>query len=75
MPSPAYDRPSQEGFYETFSSRRAFLLASLAVLTAVVPAAVQAHFKLLEPASWLVESDRGDPQKAAPCGNDPKADA
>jgi len=32
------------------------------------PAAVQAHFKLLEPASAIVESERGDPQKAAPCG-------
>lgn len=27
-----------------------------------------AHFKLLEPASWLVEDDRGDPQKLGPCG-------
>jgi hypothetical protein len=27
-----------------------------------------AHFKLLEPASWLIEGDRGDPQKAGPCG-------
>ncbi len=26
------------------------------------------HFKLLEPTSWLIESDRGDPQKAGPCG-------
>ena len=26
------------------------------------------HFKLLEPNSWLVENDRGDPQKAGPCG-------
>ena len=31
-------------------------------------AAGDAHFKLLEPASWLVENDRGDPQKAGPCG-------
>jgi hypothetical protein len=31
-----------------------------------------AHFKLLEPASWLVANDRGDPQKAAPCGGDAK---
>jgi hypothetical protein len=30
--------------------------------------AAEAHFKLLEPASWLVEDERGDPQKAAPCG-------
>ena len=33
-----------------------------------VQTATYAHFKLLEPASWLVESDRGDPQKAGPCG-------
>ena len=39
-----------------------------AVLIAVAPAATQAHFKLLEPASWLVEDERGDPQKAGPCG-------
>jgi len=28
----------------------------------------RAHFKLLEPASWLVENNLGDPQKAGPCG-------
>jgi hypothetical protein len=27
-----------------------------------------AHFKLLEPASWLIENERGDPQKSGPCG-------
>ncbi len=27
-----------------------------------------AHFRLLEPASWLVESDLGDPQWSPPCG-------
>jgi len=26
------------------------------------------HFKLLEPISWIVEDQRGDPQKAGPCG-------
>jgi hypothetical protein len=26
------------------------------------------HFKLLEPVSWLIETDRGDPQKSGPCG-------
>ena len=35
-------------------------------------AVTRAHFKLLEPASWLVSNDRGDPQKAAPCGGDAK---
>jgi hypothetical protein len=38
------------------------------VLGAVAAPAVYAHFKLLEPASWLVEDDKGDPQKLAPCG-------
>ena len=32
--------------------------------------ALQAHFKLLEPASWLVEGELGDPQKLGPCGGD-----
>ena len=44
------------------------------VVAASLPAALHAHFKLLEPASWIVESERGDPQKAAPCGIDPKAE-
>jgi hypothetical protein len=26
------------------------------------------HFQLIEPVSWLVENERGDPQKAGPCG-------
>jgi hypothetical protein len=37
-------------------------------LVLVVPAAIHAHFKLLEPASWLIEDGRGDPQKGGPCG-------
>ena len=44
-----------------------FLLL-LAALTMAVQTATYAHFKLLAPASWLIESDRGDPQKAGPCG-------
>lgn len=47
-------------------------LSSFVVLLATVPAATHAHFRLLEPASWLVANDRGDPQKAAPCGGDLK---
>ena len=43
-----------------------FLIALLLTATAA-PFAV-AHFKLIEPASWLVERDNGDPQKMAPCG-------
>jgi len=37
-------------------------------MAATVPAAMQAHFKLVEPASWIAEDQRGDPQKLAPCG-------
>ena len=47
------------------------LLVTL-VLVAIVAPATHAHFKMLEPAGWLVESDRGDPQKAGPCGGDGK---
>lgn len=55
--------------------RQAARIAGAIVVALVVaaPALVQAHFKLLEPASWIVESERGDPQKAAPCGAVPDA--
>jgi hypothetical protein len=38
-------------------------------LVASMPMGARAHFRLLEPASWLVESALGDPQKLAPCGS------
>lgn len=41
---------------------------ALATACALVSANAGAHFKLLEPASWIEEDDRGDPQKLAPCG-------
>jgi hypothetical protein len=44
-----------------------FLLV-FAGVAAVVPSVTYAHFRLLEPASWIVEDQRGDPQKAGPCG-------
>ena len=44
------------------------LALAMAVLVSAVPTGMQAHFKLLEPASWLIEDDRGDPQKSGPCG-------
>jgi hypothetical protein len=47
------------------SSRLALVSA---VLVTVVPGVAHAHFKLLEPTSWIVEDQRGDPQKAGPCG-------
>ena len=44
------------------------LALASAILLAGVPAVTHAHFKLVEPASWIIEDDRGDPQKAGPCG-------
>jgi hypothetical protein len=49
------------------------LLFALAVALVALPAGTYAHFKLLEPASWIMEdAQRGDPQKLGPCGGDPK---
>ena len=36
----------------------------IAAAIAAVPASASAHFKLLEPGSWLFEDNRGDPQWA-----------
>src|SRR5690349_13631403 len=47
-------------------------LGVVCLMVLAAQAASDAHFKLLEPASWIVASDRGDPQKAAPCGGDNK---
>jgi hypothetical protein len=47
-------------------------IAFVITVLLTAPAIGLAHFKLLEPASWLVSNDRGDPQKAAPCGGDAK---
>ena len=44
------------------------LLLVLALVVMYAPEVGYAHFKLQEPASWLIETDRGDPQKAGPCG-------
>jgi hypothetical protein len=44
-------------------------LTAVSILVAgLAPAFANAHFKLLEPASALVEDQRGDPQKLGPCG-------
>jgi hypothetical protein len=49
----------------TESARFIVLFTALATL---VQPATYAHFRLLEPASWIVEDNRGDPQKSGPCG-------
>ena len=45
-----------------------YFVAALLVTAAFAPLTSSAHFKLLEPASWLNEAANGDPQKMAPCG-------
>src|SRR5258708_35451245 len=47
-------------------------LFAVAVTLSVLPLSIYAHFNLLQPASWIKEDQRGDPQKIGPCGGDPK---
>jgi hypothetical protein len=42
----------------TASTRAALVFA---VCLVAAPAVIHAHFKLVEPASWILEDDRGDP--------------
>lgn len=44
------------------------LSLALIAVVGVLPVVADAHFKLVAPASWILENDRGDPQKAGPCG-------
>jgi hypothetical protein len=43
-------------------------LLLVGILTVGAAPMARAHFKLLEPQSWIVENEMGDPQKMAPCG-------
>jgi hypothetical protein len=45
-----------------------FIVLSLALSSVLLVPFAEAHFKLLEPQSWLVENNLGDPQKLGPCG-------
>src|SRR4051812_34040294 len=49
------------------SMKKLIWMPVAAVALCLLPA--QAHFTLVEPASWIVETNPlGDPQKLAPCG-------
>lgn len=49
--------------------RRCFLAGMAAfVTTGLVAPMAYAHFRLLEPTSWVVEDNLGNPQKLGPCG-------
>jgi hypothetical protein len=52
--------------------KHALRLPFAIAIALALPAVTSAHFKLLEPASWINEDPRGDPQKLGPCGGDPK---
>jgi hypothetical protein len=54
-------------------ARFACVLLGAGLLATTATTAVHAHFRLLEPASWLIEGPIGDPQKLAPCGSLPVA--
>jgi MYXO-CTERM domain-containing protein len=47
---------------------RGLTLALFGALAATSAGDAQAHIKLLQPASWAVEDDLGNPQKDGPCG-------
>ncbi len=47
--------------------KRSMLWLAPAAILGIAPYA-WAHFRLMEPQSWLVESALGDPQKLGPCG-------
>ena len=44
------------------------LTIAVTILFAGLPTVIRAHFRLVEPASWIIEDERGDPQKGFPCG-------
>ena len=55
--------------------KNTFKFVFVIAATLASTATTNAHFKLLTPASWLNSNDLGDPQKAGPCGGDPKPGA
>jgi hypothetical protein len=63
LPVSAFSYPEKGAVMRHFGN---FIVAAVALLLAM-PFAV-AHFRLLEPPSWLVENNLGDPQKLGPCG-------
>lgn len=52
--------------------RRPALIAALAlgVTSALADGVANAHFQLIAPANWMVQSADGSPQKTGPCGNE-----
>ena len=53
-------------------NNRMRVLLALGIGLITLPAGTAAHFRLLEPPSWIEMNNLGDPQKVGPCGGDPK---
>jgi hypothetical protein len=47
---------------------RHYAAFAIGAAVSLVPFTASSHFNLVEPANLLVQNDRGDPQKMAPCG-------
>ena len=55
----------------TYSTARRSLFAALALgATALSSNFADAHFRLIAPGNWVVQSSDGSPQKTGPCGNE-----
>ncbi len=48
--------------------KNSFTKLAVSAAISLTALGAQAHFKLVSPASWIEEDNRGDPQKMAPCG-------
>jgi MYXO-CTERM domain-containing protein len=56
--------------YPTVRTRRALTAALTFGATALLSTPAVAHFRLIEPGNWVVQSTDGSPQKTGPCGNE-----
>lgn len=55
-----------------FTTRRIVMGGAALAASALASGPATAHFRLVEPAATLMQDDRGDPQKIAPCGGTSK---
>ena len=56
--------------YRTVRSHRAPIAALALGATALSSTLADAHFRLIAPGNWMVQSADGSPQKTGPCGNE-----
>jgi MYXO-CTERM domain-containing protein len=56
--------------YRTVRTRRALIAALALAAAALSSTPAMAHFRLLTPGNWVMQSNDGSPQKTGPCGNE-----